>query len=145
MNWFEDLRVGQRWLSPGRTLTADEIHDFAVRYDAQFLHIDAEAAAAGPFGGIIASGFHTLAVAWALFLQTGAMGESSRGGIGMDEVRWLLPVRPGDTLRVETEVAELGTPRRGRSRIVLAHAVRNQRGETVLTYRTLGLIATRPS
>ncbi len=143
--WFEELRVGQRWVSPGRTLTASEIHDFAIRYDAQYLHIDAEAAAAGPFGGIIASGFHTLAVAWALFLQTGAIAESSRGGIGLDEVRWLLPVQPGDTLRVETEIVEVGAAKRGRGRFVMAHTARNQRGEAVLTYRTLGLLAARPS
>jgi acyl dehydratase len=145
--WLEDLRVGQRWVSPGRTLTAAEIHDFATRYDAQFLHIDAEAAAAGPFGGVIASGFHTLAVAWSLFLQTGALGEGSRGGIGVDEVRWLLPVRPGDTLRVETEILELGTPKGQprRGRIVMTHTARNQHGQVVLTYRALGLIAARPS
>jgi acyl dehydratase len=118
--WLEDLRVGQRWVSPGRTLTAAEIHDFATRYDAQFLHIDAEAAAAGPFGGVIASGFHTLAVAWSLFL---------------------------DTLRVETEILELGTPKGQprRGRIVMTHTARNQHGQVVLTYRALGLIAARPS
>ncbi len=143
--WFEELRVGQRWESPGRTLTPGEVHDFAVRYDAQYLHIDAEAAAAGPFGGVIASGFHTLAVAWSLVLLTGAIGEGSRGGIGLDEVRWLLPVRPGDTLRVETEVREIGTPRAGRGRFVMAHTARNQRGEAVLSFRTLGLMATRPT
>jgi acyl dehydratase len=143
--WFEDFAVGQRWTSPGRTLNLGEIQDFALRFDAQYLHVDEPAATAGPFGGIIASGFHTLAVAWSLFLQTGVIGEASRGGIGMDEVRWLRPVRPGDTLRVETEVVELGQVKRGRGRVVMAHTARNQQGEAVLTYRTLGLIAARHS
>jgi acyl dehydratase len=143
--WFEDFAVGQSWLSPARTLGLAEIQDFALRYDAQFLHINDPAAAAGPFHGIIASGFHTVAVAWSLFLQTGVIGESSHGGIGMDEVRWLLPVRPGDTLRVETEIVEMGQVRRGRGRVVFAHTARNQRGEAVLTYRTLGLVASRPA
>lgn len=143
--WFEDFTPGRRWVSPGRTFNIGEIQDFALRYDGQYLHLDAEAAAAGPFGGLIASGFHTLAVVWSLFLQTGAIGEASRGGVGIDELRWLLPVRPGDTLRVETEVVELGTPKRGRGRIVLAHTARNQHGEPVLTCRTIGLVATRPA
>ena len=142
--WFEDCAVGQRWVSSGRTLGLGEIQDFAIRYDAQYLHVDEPAATAGPYGGIIASGFHTLAVAWSLYLQTGALGEGSQGGIGMDEVRWLLPVRPGDTLRVQTEIVEVGTLRKGRGRVVFAHTARNQNGEAVLTYRTLGLVAARP-
>jgi acyl dehydratase len=143
--WFEDLEVGRRFTSGGRTLGEGELMSFALAYDPQYLHLDAERATAGAFGGLIASGFQTLALAWWLFIRTGLLEESSRGGIGLDEVRWTAPVRPGDTLRVETVVTERGEPKRGRGRVVFAHTVRNQRDEVVLTYRSIGLVATRPA
>jgi 3-hydroxybutyryl-CoA dehydratase len=72
------------------------------------------------------------------------LGEHTRGGIGLDEVRWTAPVRPGDTLRAEVEViARSEAPRRGRGRVVFGFTVRNQRGETVLTFRALSLVASR--
>lgn len=79
-----------------------------------------------------------------MWLRLSVFGESSRGGIGIDELRWTAPVRPGDTIRAEVEVVEKSAaPRRGRGRAVLAFTVRNQRGETVLTFRTLSLVASR--
>ncbi len=144
--YFEEFTPGRRWTTPGRTLHEAEIGGFAASYDAQDLHLDAMAAARGPFGGLIASGFHTLAVSWALWLRMGALEGSGRGGIGLDEVRWHLPVRPGDTLRAEVEVLERSLhPSRGRGRVVLGHTVRNHREETVLSYRSLGLVATDPA
>ncbi len=141
---FEDLEPGLRWTTPGRTLTEAEICGFAQAFDPQALHLDAEWAREGPFGGIIASGFHTVALAWALWIRTGAFGAGSAGGIGIDELRWTAPVRPGDTIRAEVEVAERSAaPRRGRGRVVLRFTVRNQRGEAVLTFRALSLVAAR--
>ena len=138
------MEPGRRFATGGRTVPAAEISSFAQAYDPQALHLDAEWAAAGPFGGLIASGFQTLALVWALWVQTGAFGRSSAGGIGIDELRWTAPVRPGDTLSAEVEVLERGAPRRGRGRVVLSFTARNQRGETVLTFRTLSLVAVRP-
>jgi acyl dehydratase len=103
------------------------------------------AATEGPFQGIIASGFHTLDVVWALWLRTGALGDASQGGLGIDALRWLRPVRPGDTVRARVEVLErLTREGSGRGRVVLGFSVRNQEGEEVLTFRTLCLVARRP-
>lgn len=142
--YFEDLEVGRRWRTPGRTLTEGEIVGFAATYDAQRLHVDAEWAAAGPFQGLIASGFQTAAVAWSLWLRMGVYEGTGRGGIGLDELRWTAPVRPGDTLHADVEVVDRSAvPKRGRGRVVLAFTVANQRGEVVLEFRTIGLLASR--
>ncbi len=142
---FEELAVGQRWQTPGRTLTEAEIAAFAQAYDPQPLHLDAAwAAEEGPFGGIIASGFHTLSLAWSLWVRLGVFRETGRAGIGIDELRWTAPVRPGDTIRGETVVLECSAaPRHGRGRVVLQHTFRNQRAEVVLTFRTQSLVASR--
>src|SRR3546814_1387604 len=75
-------------------------------YDPQPFHLDKEAAAEGPFNGLIASGFQTLAVAFRIFYQTGIINACSMGSPGLDELRWLRPVRPGDTLKVTATVRE---------------------------------------
>lgn len=117
---------------------------FAARWDPQFLHLDPDAAQAGPFQGMIASGFHTLAAVWALWQAQDPFGAASGGGIGMDAVRWLRPVRPGDRLRAWVEVLERAArPGSRRGRVVLGFVARNQRGEDVLTFRTLCLVARR--
>lgn len=142
--YFEDLKIGQSWSTGGRTLTEAEITAFAQAYDPQALHLDTEWAREGPFGGLIASGFQTLNLAWALWVRVGVFAESSRGGIGIDTLRWTAPVRPGDTIRGAAVVRECSeTPRRGRGRVVIEHTFRNQRGEMVLTFRTLSLVASR--
>lgn len=104
---FDDLKPGARFVSDGKTVSEAEILDFAMRYDPQPLHMDATRAAQGPFGGLIASGIHTLAIAVRLMMQSGAFDlDDQVGSPGMEELRWLLPVRPGDTLRVVGEVIE---------------------------------------
>ncbi len=82
---------------------------------------------------------------WALWLRTGALADASQGGLGIDALRWLRPVRPGDTVCARVEVLERLT-REGsrRGRVVLGFSVRNQDGEEVLTFRTLCLVACRP-
>ncbi|MBL8403306.1 MAG: MaoC family dehydratase [Dechloromonas sp.] len=133
---LDDLAPGQRFISPGLTLTEAEIIDFAWRYDPQAFHLDATAAANSPYGGLIASGFQSLAICFRLFIQSGILAESSMGSPGIDELRWLAPVRPGDTLHSEIEVLEVrpsnSKPDRGIARLKY-HAV-NQRNETVLTF-----------
>lgn len=142
--FFEDLDVGLCWDTDAHTVTEVELRAFASAYDPQSLHLDADRARQGPFGGLIASGFHTLALAWSLWVRLGIWGEQSHGGIGLDELRWWRPVRPGDTLRGRVGVIDrAAAARRGRGRVVLEHTVTNQRGETVLTFRTLCLVAAR--
>lgn len=134
--YLDDLTPGQRFTSPGLTLSEAEIIDFAWRYDPQPFHLDANAAAESPYGGLIASGFQSLAICFRLFIQSGLFADSSLGSPGIDELRWLAPVRPGDTLHSEIEVLEVrpskSKPDRGIGRLKY-HAV-NQRGEVVLSF-----------
>ena len=133
--YFDDFKVGDEFESSGITLTESLIIDFALKYDPQPIHLDATAAAAGPFGGLIASGFQTAALTFRLFWQTGLIADSSLGSPGLDELRWLKPVRPGDTLRVVVKVVEV---RRSRSKpdrgvVRMAYTTLNQQGEAVMT------------
>ncbi len=134
--WLDDFRPGQRFRTAGATLSEGQIMAFAFEWDPQPFHIDKLAAAESPYGGIIASGFHTLLVAFRLILQERIFNAASMGSPGMEEIRWLLPVRPDDTLHVEAEVLEVrpskSRPDRGTARI--AYAVSNQHGETVMTF-----------
>jgi len=142
--YFEDFRVGDVIESEGATLTDSQIMDFAQRFDPQPFHIDAVAAADGPFQGLIASGFHTLSLTFRLLRDTGIITGTSLGGSGMDELRWLLPVRPGDTIRVRVEVAGTKPSRRGdRGTVRLAYTTLNQRGETVMTCFMNHIVAAR--
>ena len=108
--------------------------------------MDVTAATASPFGGLIASGFHTLALSFRLFWQTGALNDGSIGSPGIDEVRWLRPVRPGDTLRVVVKVLETRPSRSkpDRGMVKVQYTTTNQHGETVLTVIGNQLMRTRP-
>ncbi len=143
---FEDFTVGRIFKSPGATLTEAQILDFAWQWDPQPFHIDVPTANAGPYGGLISSGFHTLVLAFRLIHSTGYLDAGSMGSPGMDELRWLAPVRPGDTLRVEGEVTESrpssSKPDRGTARI--AYAVLNQDGVTVMTFIAIHILRKRP-
>jgi acyl dehydratase len=131
--YFEDLAVGRRFDTAGLTLSEAEIVDFARRFDAQPFHVDAEAARRSPYGS--------------LFLQTGAMAAGSLGSPGFDEVRWLQPVRPGDTLRVEVEVtaARPSSSKPDRGIVTLAYRTLNQRDEVVCAMIGRQLMRRRPS
>ncbi|PKO43118.1 MAG: acyl dehydratase [Betaproteobacteria bacterium HGW-Betaproteobacteria-4] len=145
--FLDDLTPGQRFTSPGLTLTEAEIIDFAWRYDPQPFHLDANAAAGSPYGGLIASGFQSLAICFRLFIQSGILAESSIGSPGIDELRWLAPVRPGDTLHSEIEVLEArpsnSKPDRGIAR--LKYQAVNQRGEAVLSFIVIHLLRRKPA
>ena len=145
--YLDDLAPGQRFTSPGLTLSEAEIIDFAWRYDPQPFHLDATAALGSPYGGLIASGFQSLAICFRLFIQSGVLAESSMGSPGIDELRWLAPVRPGDTLHTEVDVLEVRPsstrPDRGIARF--KYAAVNQRGETVLSFIVAHLLRRRPA
>ena len=133
---FDDFQVGERFVSPGITVTEADIVDFAFRYDPQPFHIDAIAASESPYGGLIASGFHTMALTFRMFWQTGVLAGCCLGSPGIDAVRWRLPVRPGDTLTASGEVLEArpsgSDPSRGIIR--MRFTATNQHGEIVLTF-----------
>jgi len=143
--YFDDFSVGDSFDTGGLTLTEGMILDFAMHYDPQPFHLDVEAAAESPFGGLIASGAQTLAVAFRLFLAERVLRACSMGSPGIDLVRFVRPVRPGDTLRVRTEILE-ATPSRSkpdRGVLRIGYTVSNQRGEPVLTAQVLHLVSRR--
>lgn len=145
--WFDEFAVGDRFETRGMSLTEAQIVEFAQMFDPQAMHVNVAAAEAGPFGGLIASGFQTLSLSFRLFLDLGLMERSNIIGAGLDEVRWLAPVRPGDTLITTIEVLEAresrSKPDRGTLRLALS--VRNQRGDVVLTYQALPILRKRPA
>lgn len=146
MQYFEDLVVGAKARFGRREVTADEVRAFAERFDPQPFHLSEEAAAKTHFGRISASGWHTCAMTMSMVVENlTEHKQAGLGGIGVDELRWLKPVYPGDVLSCETELLE---KTRSRSRPEMGSfrskmTVFNQKDETVLTYVTIALIATR--
>ena len=144
--YFDDLPVGFTFETGTRTLSRDEIMDFARQWDNQPFHTDPEAAAQTHFGGIVASGFHTLLIAFNLVLESGIWRDSSMGSPGMAEVRWIKPVRPGDTLRVRGEIIasrpSQSRPDRGRTEV--DHKIFNQDDELVASFRSVGILKRKP-
>ena len=140
--YFDDFAIGEKFTTRGVTLTESMIIDFALTYDPQPFHIDVEAAKQSNYGGLIASGFHTLALGFRVVLETGVFRAASMGSPGFDELRWLKPVRPGDTLHTELEVVDKkpssSKPDRGIMRV--AYRIRNQEDEDVLTFLSMHLL-----
>ena len=142
---FEDFRVGDTWVSQPVPLSAEEIIAFGLANDPQPMHTDPERAAAGPFGGLVASGWQIAALSMRVFVQSGGYGATPVVGLGIDELRWVRPVRAGDELTVVREIVELrrsaSNPRFGiiRTRVT----VKNQTGEAVMTLVTNGRVPAR--
>jgi acyl dehydratase len=105
--YFEDFQLGEAWESQPTIVTADEITVFGRSFDPQPMHTDPAIAAKGPFGGLVASGWHIAAISMREFVKAGGYGATPMVGLGIDELRWLAPVRAGDTLVVRREVAHL--------------------------------------
>lgn len=145
--YLDDFSPGERFSTPGVTLTDAAIIDFALQYDPQAFHLDARAAADSLYGGLIASGFHTLSLAFRLFIQGGMLAASSMGSPGIDELRWLAPVRPGDTLHVELEVLEVkpSASRPDRGILRLRYVAHNQHGDAVLSFIVNHFLKRRPA
>lgn len=144
--YFEDFTVGRTFESAGATLTESQILDFAWAWDPQPFHIDVPYSDEGPYGGLISSGFHTMCVAFRLIHATGYLASCSMGSPGFDELRWLRPVRPGDTLRVVAEVTSQkpSSSKPDRGTALIKYAVLNQRDEEVMTYICIHILAKRP-
>ncbi len=148
MRWFEDIAVGDTARFGAYEVTREEAVDFARRYDPQPFHLSEEAAAATHFGRLSASGWHTCAMMMAMLVaHMKETRQASLGSPGMDELRWLKPVYPGDTLSVETEVLEArvsaSRPEMGITKSRMT--VLNQEGAAVMTMVANGLVATRPA
>jgi len=132
---FEDTVIGGTSESAAHEMTRDEIIAFAVEFDPQPFHIDEAAAKTSLLGGLAASGWHTAAVAMRLFHDSFIANAASMGGPGIDELKWLKPVRPGDRLHIRCTVLD---KRASRSRpemglVTLSTEVIDQRGQTLMT------------
>jgi acyl dehydratase len=145
--YYDDFKIGDRFMSGGMTMTEAGIIEFARQWDPQPFHIDAEFAKKWTYGGLIASGLHTMSATLRLWLDLGIFRASSLGSPGIGEVQFPRPVRPGDTLRVVTDITELrlssSKPDRGVARI--RQVTINQRDEPVMEQETTVFLKRRPA
>ena len=143
--YWEDLPVGTVIDLGTRRVTRDEIVEFARKYDPQSFHTDEEAAKDSIYGGLIASGWHTCVMMIRLLCDTLLLRAASLGSPGIDEIRWVRPVRPGDTLHARMEVIESRASRSkpDRGLVKSRWEVRNQTGEVVMTMAGVGMYRRR--
>ena len=145
VEWFDDLALGMRFRSADKLVTREDIKRFAAEFDPQPFHLDEAAAKATVLQGLAASGWHTAAIAMRLALDLRPFGPHPLFGIGVDELRWLAPVRPDDVLHMEGEVVEL-TPSKTKPQgvVKVKWTAFNQRGEPVYTFTPIGIVPRRP-
>jgi acyl dehydratase len=135
--YWEDFIPGRVFQTPTRTLSEEDMVRFAREYDPQGFHTDAQAARSSPFGGLIASGWQTCGVTMRLMCDGYLLETSCAGSPGLEELRWLKPVRPGDTLRLKSTVLEATPSARqvNRGTVLFLWETLNQNGEVVLSMR----------
>jgi acyl dehydratase len=145
--WFEDYVVGRTAEHGSIRVDENELVEFGRRFDPQPFHVDRESAAAGPYGGLIASGWHTCALMMRLLAQEYLSPVSSLGSPGVDELRWIRPVRPGDELFLRTTVTEARLSRSKPDRGLVRTQVElvDSSGDVVLRLLAMNLIRSRPA
>jgi acyl dehydratase len=143
--YLEDLHVGDRFGSDTIEVTEEGIIAFAREYDPQQFHLDPKAAQESIFKGLSASGWHTAAMSMRLFITGKLKIAGGSVGLGVDELRWPLPVRPGDVLRLETEILDVRASRSKPDRgiIRIRSVTTNQRGEVVQTFTAFVMVQRR--
>ncbi|HYS08425.1 MAG TPA: MaoC family dehydratase [Myxococcales bacterium] len=146
MRYLEDFSEGQVFELGEETVSEAEVLEFARRYDAQPFHVDAEAAKKSMYGGLIASGWHTASIFMGLLVRGLLYEVASLGAGGIDEMKWLKPVRPGDRLRARLTILgrRPSTKHPGRGLLNCLGEMFNQDGERVLSIRWSAMIARRP-
>jgi acyl dehydratase len=147
MIWWEDFKVGERIEMGRHTFTEAEIIAFAEQFDPQPFHTDPRAAKDSFFGGLIASGWHTCAVGMRLTVESHVNRTQSLGSPGLDNIRWLKPVRAGDTVSYSRVVLEsrASASRPGAGLVRSRWEAVNQHGELVMTMEGWGMFGRRPS
>jgi acyl dehydratase len=145
--YFEDYIVGEIHRFGQISVEEDEVISFAKRFDPQSFHIDAAAARHGPFGGLIASGWHTAGLMMRLFADHYLSSVASLGSPGIDELRWLQPVRPGDVLSLRVTIREATPSRSKPDRGMVRNFIEviNQSDVVVMTLMAMVLMGRRPA
>ena len=143
--YLDDLKPGDRFVSGGLTLTEAEIIDFAFRYDPQPFHLDDDAAAKSMFGRLSASGWHTCSMAMGLMVRGFLHEAASLGSPGLEKIKWMRPVYPGDTLTLKQTITE-SRPMNSRPDVGLTRTLWemfNQHGDQVLLMDGYGMFRRR--
>ena len=145
MRYFEDFEQGETIELGAYEVTEQEVLAFARMYDPQPFHVDPEAARRSPFGGLIASGWHTTSMFMRLWVDGLLSDTASMGSPGVEQIRWLVPVRPGDVLRGRVTILEAAPSqtRPDRGTLITESELVNQRDEVVMTMRGRGFVARR--
>lgn len=147
--YFEDFTVGRVFETEPWPLDEAQILAYARKYDPQPYHTDKAAAAKTAFGGLIASGFHTVAIASGQFVRSGLVAAAGKGGPGMDDIRWLQPVRPGDVLRTTVTVKSARVSQSKPDRGLVSYALETSTDAGVVLTLTvtviIGLRAPQPA
>ena len=138
---FESFEIGQKQSFGIYEVTEDEIIEFASKYDAQFFHLDHEAAKDSLFGGLCASGWHTCAMTMSMMVENMDLHGRSLGSPGIDSLRWLRPVYPGDILSVQMEVLDTVPSKRRPTIGVVTNkvSVSNHKGVVVMEFTSKGI------
>ena len=147
MRWFEDFSPGQEMALGAYRLGREEMVQFARRYDPQPFHLDEQAAAASPLGGLAASGWQTAAVWMRLYVDAVLRDAAGMGSPGVEQLRWWLPVRPADVLH-GTAIVDATAPssrRPDRGTVHLTGELRNGLDALVLSLRARTYFARRPA
>ncbi|MFZ9678861.1 MAG: MaoC family dehydratase [Quisquiliibacterium sp.] len=143
--YFEDYRVGEVFEFGDELVTEQEIVEFANRYDPQPFHVDPAAATNSSFGGLIASGWMTAGIMMRMLVEHFISREAGMGSPGIDELRWLRPVRPGDRLRTRVTILETrrSSSKPDRGMVLTLDEVLNQVGDVVMTLKGWGMYRAR--
>lgn len=145
--YLDDLEIGMRWQGGPIDMIQADILRFAAEYDPQPMHVDPDAAAAGRFGGIIASGWHVASLVMRDFVDRAPFGDTPLLGLKIDDLQWRHPVRPGDRLHILREIVEV-TPSHSkpdRGTVLMRMTITNQDGVEVLSFLNLMQLPARPA
>ena len=142
---YEDMEVGKTYEVGSHTFTREEIVEFAQKFDPQPFHLDETAAVESPFRGLVASGWHTCSVMMGMLVRNLLADSTSMGSPGIDEIRWLKPVRVGDTITMMNVIVDKRVSQSKPDRGIVSTRWEgiNQHGETVITVRSNGIFGLR--
>lgn len=137
---YEGFTIGQKFRSADFFLSFDQMYEFSKMYDPQPMHLDAELANESEFGGLIASGYMSLALGWKLWIECGFQDTHGKGGIAVSEAKWHSPLYPETTVHAETTIADLRVSSKGKGIITFDIALLNGKDQVHTTFRVVGIV-----